>query len=664
MMSLRSLWTAAAAAILLALGTAGSAAAATDPWTLPDQLIRTIEGDWATGNGVYLDRGRISIRANAMLLELHALAALAGHDGPARQDDRMAALVRFFTRPPVVVYKNTKKRVTGHFPHVPAWESEYTANSQNATLHPSADAVIARSLATAWRAREVAALPLADSQAIETIVGAVAGGPFYLAPNRAENQINWNASVYEANLEVNGDRSRLPDYRAHLMWFVDHAHKRAYKGGSSNLSRGKGFRYLPRRDGYAANGIDTVEYANLVHSSLGFYNAAVRAGMRPLPGKRIDGLKNWSRHVLFGTWTHAGYLNWDTGLGRQRRHLMQYWAYALDALVRSSGPGALIGTAGQRAYVRELAEQGLRLFALQGWNGTGPLPPATMFTAPNGFAQGTRSPLVTPLRFAVISALLDSALPAVAPRAMGNVYSHDSEFGRLAVSTPSYNTAVIQPAGQDQGGIEPVRLFNGQQRPLMVLNASSFRGAAPGVRLTRNGKTIADSQPGAQERAGKVPPISVAKARRNRSGEFVQLNAEASVRTANSTITAKHNFTSEAIATEYRIRRGGADSITLRLPVWGRGSKIEFLRGVTVSGSQLLRRGEGPILVRCTTTDGAVMFASFRKVPADAVIAVLGREADGSSPQGARELRIRFRTKEKIVELGRRIAVVHEALPR
>ncbi len=68
--------------------------------------------------------------------------------------------------------------------------------------------------------------------------------------------------------------------------------------------------------------------------------------------------------------------------------------------------------------------------------------------------------------------------------------------------------------------------------------------------------------------------------------------------------------------------------------------------------------------MRCTTTDGAVMFASFRKVPADAVIAVLGREADGSSPQGARELRIRFRTKEKIVELGRRIAVVHEALPR
>lgn len=630
-----------------------------DPWALADALITRIDADWQPRREVYLDRGNVSIRANAMLLELHALAALAGHDGPARQDARLPGLVRFFTTAPVVVYKTKTKRGTANFPHTPAWESVYRADSERATLHPSADAIIARSLAAAWRARDVAAIPLEDSQRIQKVVGEVARGWWYKAPRRAENQINWNADLYASNLEVNGDRRGLPEYRAHLKWFVDHAFKRAYKGGSSNLSSGYGFRYLPQHKGGSANAVDTVEYANLVHSALGHYTSFVRAGMRPLNGGQIARLRAWSRHILLGTWTHAGYLNWDSGLGTSRRHIRQYWGFALDSLVRSAGPGALLGTASQRNHVRFVAERGLRTFRQSAWDGSGPLPKATSFDAPNGFPSGTRSSVITVLRFAIVGAALDVRLPSASPRSLGNVYSHDREMGRLAVSTPRYNAAVIKPVAQQEGGIDLVRLFDGYQRPLMTLGGASSGGAAAGVRLQRGGSALLDVQTGSNWR-WKVPSSSVASNRRNRAGTFSSLQSTATMRgDGKSSVTVRHRFTGSAITTNYTLRRGKATAATVRVPVWGRQSKIEILRGGKVSGKQI-KRTSGALLLRATTIDGAKMLIALRGVPSRARIVVASYGKSPKTPQGAREFRVRFALKGT-TRIQRRIAVVPAA---
>jgi hypothetical protein len=626
-----------------------------DSWTLPDRLAARLDAQWQPGRQIYLDRGNVSIRANAMLLELHALAALAGHEGPARQDARIPGLVKFFTTPPVVVYTTKTKRSTASFPHTPAWESVYRGDSQNAVLHPSADAIVARALATAWRARDVAAVPLVDSQRIQSVVGAVARGNWYKAPTRAENQINWNTDIYEANLEVNGDRSNLPDYRAHLKWFIDHAFSRAYKGGSSNLSRGYGFRYLPQYAGGNANQVDTVEYANLVHSALGFYNTAVRAGMRPLNAREIARLNAWSRHIVFGTWTHGGYPNWDSGLNTARRHIRQYWAFALDSLVRSSGPGALLGDADQRRYVRYIAERGLKLFEDTAWDGTGAFPSATEFGAPNGFPAGTASPLITPLRFAIIAAELDVRLPGTVPKQMGNMYSQDSEFGRLAISTPSYNLAVIKPVAQGEGGLEPTRLFDGDQRPLTELGAGGFGGPAPGLVLQRGGSVVLDDQSGTQK-LGRVPGLSVQDNHRDRAGEFSTLTAGGTIRNGAASISVQHKFTRVAIETKYKLSRGSATSATLRLPVWGSTSSIDLIRGAKVRGKRISRTS-GSILIRGTTKDGAVMLASFAGVPNNATIVIVRHGKSSRAPKGARELRIRFRAA-KGMTIKRRIAVV------
>lgn len=635
--------------------TSATRAATGENWNLPDRLVERLDAAWSPSRGAYVDRGGISIRANAMLMEVHALAALAGHTGSARRDERLPSLVKLFTTPPVYVTSTKTKRGTASFPHVPAWESVYTRDSERAVLHPSADAIIARSLATAWRARLVAGLPSEDSDRIQRTVGAVAGGKWYRAPTRAENQINWNTDVYAADFEVNGNRSRLPDYRAHLKWFVDHAFKPAYKGGSSNLSRGYGFRYLPQVKGGGANQVDTLEYANLVHSSLGFYATAVRAGMRPLSATQVRRLQSWTRHLLYGAWTHAGYLNWDTGLGTSRRHIQQYWAFALDALIKASGPGGLVATPRQRAYVRQLAEQGLALYSRIGWDTNGALPGPMSFGAPNGFPKGTRSALITPLRFAIIAAELDVRLPGAEPRQLPNTYSHDGEFGRLAVSTPRYNTAVIKPVSQGEGGLEPSRLFDGRQRPLTTLGAGSYGGPAPGVRLTRFGSALLDTQPGTQRR-GRVPSVG-AGGRRNTAGTFTTLGVAGAVRSGTSAIRVRHTFRRDAFETSYRITRGRATNLIVRMPVWGRDSTITLLRGARVRGKRIVRSGSGVLLFRGQTADGATMLVALRGLPKNARIRVVRVGRSGRAPAGARQVEISF-SPAKQTTLRRRIAIV------
>ncbi|MDQ8044017.1 MAG: hypothetical protein REI11_05395 [Patulibacter sp.] len=498
-------------------------AATTGPWVLADRLVTKLNGDWLKGRGVYGGTGNLSIRMNAMLLELHALAARTGHQGPARQDARIAPLVRFFTTAPVVVRRTKLKRATAQFPHVPAFEAVFTRNTLHASLHPSADAIIVRALAAVWQARAQVALPPADAARMQSVVKAVADGPFYRKGQRAEDQINWNADVASANWVINRDRNALRQYRDQLIWFADHTVTKYAKGGATVLSPGGSFRYSPQfPDTYGANASETAEYANLVHEALGFYGTARAAGMAPLGHTRLARLERWSRHVVYGTWTHAGYLNWDSGLSTKRRHIRQYWGFALDSLLRGSLQGGIIGSPGQRAYIRSIAQNGLDLFMRSAWNGKGAFPSPTSFGAPNGFHDATQNAVMAPLRFALVGAEL--ALTDTRAKAPGNMFSDDTTVGRLTISTPDYNTAILRSAIDPEGGLEPTRLFDGLQRPLTTLAADAFNGPAPGLRLTRGGGTILETQPG-HGTSFKAPFVSVSAAHRNTSGQFQALGA-------------------------------------------------------------------------------------------------------------------------------------------
>lgn len=636
---------------------------APNPWALGDAIAQRLESRWNPQRGLYMnEKGFPDTRLNALMLQLHGMAAQAGHTGRVRNDARIAPIADVLTKPPVLVQVNLKPRTTGHFPHAPAWTSAIGENPEQATLHPSLDTGAVRGLLAAWRAREIAGLPPELSQRIATVFLQTARSPFYRAPSRALNQINWHTEVYAAAFETTGDAGVLADYRAQLAWFADHASKPAYKGGSSNLTSGGGFRYLPNRKKNAQlNRIESVEYGNLAWSSLGWYHAAVRAGMPALSAKQVAVLKRWAKHMLLGAWAHSGYPNWDTGLGDNRRHLRQYWAWSLDGLVAASGPDALLGYPDQRRYARTLVSRGIALYLKTAWtsdmaNPGGPLPAKTSFGAPNGFTSGSGNELIGPLRFAIMDASLDGRFQDVARAIPPSWFAHDKETGRLTFSTEAYNGAIVPTrAGQAQGGVEPVRLFDAEQRPLTALGG---RGTGSlGAAIVKGGTVRADTQPAVPGRQ-RTSDVRLDGRRPDTASGFSTLKAGGTVRTASGRITAAHRLSARAIDTTLRFSKVAEKSrISLRLPVWGDKAKVTVTRGATKRGGGW-KRTSGTLRMTGTTPEGARITYELKGVPAKADLGVVTIRPDGYRPSGTTELVVVFDAPESgSHRLTRRITV-------
>lgn len=635
--------------------TAGAIDATPDPWKLGDDIGVRVDYRWNAARGVYVnEKGFPDTRLNSLLLQLQSMAALANHNGPIRHDDRIEPTVRVLTSPPVLVQRSLRPRQTGHFPHAPAWTPAIGEDPEQAVLHPSIDTSVVRALTAAWRARNVIGMSKETSDRIAQVLVELAQSPFYRAdspdPNaqsRALNQINWHVEVYSAALEVAGDTSVLDDYRNQLMWFADHAHTDAYPGGSPNLTSGGGFRYLPNRKKSAQlNQVETTEYGNLALSALGMYQAAIRAGMPPLPQKELQTLQAWSRHMLLGSWTHAGYPNWDTGLGTKRRHLRQYWAWSLDGLMTASGPDALLGYPKQRAYARSIAQHGIALYLATAWTPEmsvvgGPLPSKTSFDAPNGFTVGSGNELIGPLRFAVLDASLDGRFQDVGPDLPPNWMAHDEETGRFTFSTPVYNGAILPTrAGQSQGGIEPVRLFDGEQHPLTSLGG---RGTGSlGLSIVKNGVARTDTEPASPTRQTTHDVRLVGKAPDTASSFGSSMEVTANASSTGGRIELRHRLTTDSIDTTYRLSRVEKGSqISLRVPVWGQSSKLEIVRGAVRKGGRWVRTGK-PLRMRGATPEGGSFTVEFGGIPSGARIGIVTVRPDGWRPHGARQLVVTF----------------------
>lgn len=642
-------------------------AAVPNPWRLGDDISARLKDRWSEARGVYMnEKGFPDTRLNSLLLNLHSMAALAGHNGPARMDARIEPLVKTLTAPPVLVARSLRARETGHFPHAPAWTPQIGENPEVAMLHPSIDTSVVRSLTAAWRARDVIGMAPETSARIAAVLVELARSPFYRAPSRALNQINWHAEVYSAALEVAGETSVLADYREQLMWFSKFADKAdpEYKGGSPNLTTGGGFRYLPNRARTAQlNQVETTEYGNLALSALGFYNAALRAGMQPLPAADVQKLQRWSRHMLLGSWTHSGYPNWDTGLGTRRRHLRQYWAWSLDGLMAASGPDALLGYPEQRSFARRIAERGIALYLQTAWSpsmatvGT-PLPTKTSFGAPNGFTVGSGNELIGPLRFALLDASLDGRFQEVGAKQPPNWFASDSETGRTAFSTSRFNGAIVPSrGGQSQGGIEPVRLFDANQRPLTALGG---RGTGSlGVAVIRDGSTRLDSQPSSptRQRTSDIRPDGESANTARSFGGSVDFLGNAS--SSAGRISIRHRLSASGIRTRYRISSLAAGSkVEVRIPVWGKTGRIKIDAGAVREGGRW-KRTSRPLKLELVTPAGARAQVSLGDLPKSASIRISELRVSDYQPQGGQQLTVSFkRPKSGNAVLTRQITVL------
>ena len=53
-------------------------------------------------------------------------------------------------------------------------------------------------------------------------------------------------------------------------------------------------------------------------------------------------MREWSRRALAGYWTHAGYMNWDSGLGFERWHQAKKLGLTQQALIGMASTPSLL----------------------------------------------------------------------------------------------------------------------------------------------------------------------------------------------------------------------------------------------------------------------------------------------------------------------------------
>ena len=118
-----------------------------------------------------------------------------------------------------------------------------------------------------------------------------------------------------------------------MLRFAKFATRPEHPDGTPNLGPGWHFDYLPNYDSSSMANLDAPEYASETLDCVRHYTVALAAGMTPLPRWALDVFHAYARRTLYGDWTHAGYLNWDTGLGSQRRDIGKVMAFAQQGLM-------------------------------------------------------------------------------------------------------------------------------------------------------------------------------------------------------------------------------------------------------------------------------------------------------------------------------------------
>jgi hypothetical protein len=383
---------------------------------------------------------------------------------------------------------------------------------------------------------------------------------------RVANQINWNAELYAAAAIVSGRADLLRhEYRDQLADFAAHIARPAPGMATSNLGAGYQFHYTPEKRATAGTNLDSPEYANLVVHAIAHYGAALRHGMRPLPPASLRRLRGWVTRLLAGSWTHAGYLNWDTGKGRRRWHSAQYWAFAQQGLLAIATAPRFWASPRYGSWAKALFDRGLTLFQRRA-DANGGLAPKHMFgvhTLMEEFDCYCARMLANAAR-AVVADL--GSRPSEDPPPL---YAFDPDTGRLAITTPRYSTAIV-PDNRGvfaYGGIDPARLFGPGQT--VAANVGGVPPAAFGaVVRTAAGREWLASQHVRAHGLRVEPP-------RHRgppyAGPFRVVTARGSVSRGAVRIRATHRFRAATIVSRWRVTCRGRCHYRVRVhfPTWG-----------------------------------------------------------------------------------------------
>jgi hypothetical protein len=545
-----------------------------------DRMQERLDGTWNETRGIYEPgAGGVDALVNAGLLLTHSIAAQQGHRGPARNDHRARLVAKALVTAPAFIDQRPQHPPVGSQLHVPGWSSSmYTSD---AGQHLVFDAEIVDGLVHAWKARRALDLPKETVLMIADRIHRVARSRYWRWPTIRLNQINWYALIYAADATVTGSSELLRrDMRAQLARFVH---------GSRNFGPGLRFQYNPGIGPERQSNLDSAEYANIVLSFLRFYNQGRRAGMAPLPRAGRGLVRRWIRRAIAGYWTHAGYMNWDSGLGFERWHQAKKLGLAQQGLIGIAQTPRLQPGREWGRWAKWMLDRGLRFYERLPVREAG-LPDPVFFQLFVNPQTGGSARLAAARLEANAARAVEAGLGRMRGERPPSLYAFDPDIGRLAISTPAYNTAIIavNQRAFPYGGIELARLFDGEQDV-----AAGIGGRAPAAfgLLVRepSGRRVFSSQTGRSRVDPRVTPVRLRRAPsgtgasvRTRPGKVFagpvrDLRATGTLTAGRFRATTAHRFTRTAIETRWHLTRlrGRArlDALAL-MPSWGDAARV------------------------------------------------------------------------------------------
>lgn len=642
-----------------------------DYWAFADWIFsQRFDRQWSEHAGSY----GFDTRLNAALLLTHAIAALDGHSGPARQDRRAVRLATELCRTPPF-RPGLRSRSSGpsnpRAPsqrHTPGWVASMRVlhSQQNISI----DSKVAQGLVFAWRARGIIGLPTAIARLIEDRIIGTASGRFFRYPAIRLNQVNWAAELYEYAYELSGRRDFMTvQYRRQLSRFLRGSRRHLAPWEIPNLGPSYNYHRAPFQHVHSPENVESAEYANICLEVIQRHRVARRAGMAPLSAAELRTLRAWISRALAAYWTHAGYLNWDTGLYRRRWHLGRYWAFSLQGLLaivlatdlRTSEEGSWAKWIFDRAFYtyRRMAQA----------PGHGRVVPASpLFAVPQGFSTNQD---MFAARFMFQAALaVYHGLDRMAAAEPPPLYAFDPTIGRLAVTTPTYNTAIVNVSNGafPYGGIGPARLFDADQHVLGGTGGRAPAGFGVVVRDQR-GRIVAASQR-VRARQGPFPPLVLERSPRGRiaavarypappyAGRFTELRASGVVNQHGVRIQATTTFRADNLEIAYALSRKGRAShpVDATFPTWGTAASVTAVLGdgsqVALTGKRTVRLDQVDHFFCRSIEPGAGYVVVVRKRPAGAIARITRPPAQDSNPKPGPSLTIRLASARSWKRLG------------